>query len=72
MMSVVMLFSETAAKGVSPVIIVIGNIFVMGMEGLIVGIQVLRLEFYEIFSRFYDGNGQPFEPVKINYDTNIE
>ena len=72
MMSVVMLLSQTAAKGVSPIIIVVGNIFVMGMEGLIVGIQVLRLEFYEIFSRFYDGNGQPFEPVKINYDTNIE
>lgn len=72
MMSVVMLLSQTASKGVSPIIIIIGNIFVMGMEGLIVGIQVLRLEFYEIFSRFYDGNGQPFEPVKINYDTNIE
>ena len=25
------------------------------MEGLIVGIQVLRLEYYEIFSRFYKG-----------------
>lgn len=72
MMSVVMLLSETAAKGVSPIIIVIGNIFVMGMEGLIVGIQVLRLEFYEMFSRFYDGDGQPFEPVAVKYDANIE
>lgn len=72
MMSVVMLLAETASKGVSPIIIIIGNIFVMGMEGLIVGIQVLRLEFYEIFSRFYDGDGQPFEPVTISYDTNIE
>ena len=52
--------------------IVIGNIFVMGMEGLIVGIQALRLEFYEVFSRFYDGDGYPFEPVTIKYDTNIE
>ena len=72
MMSVVMLLSETASKGVSPVIIVLGNIFVMGMEGLIVGIQVLRLEFYEVFSRFYDGDGHAFEPVTIKYDTNIE
>lgn len=72
MMSVVMLLSETASKGVSPVIIVLGNIFVMGMEGLIVGIQVLRLEFYEVFSRFYDGDGHAFEPVAIKYDTNIE
>lgn len=72
MMSVVMLLSESVAKGASPLVIVIGNIFVMGMEGLIVGIQVLRLEFYEVFSRFYDGDGQPFEPVKINYDKNID
>lgn len=72
MMSVVMLLSESVAKGASPIVIVIGNIFVMGMEGLIVGIQVLRLEFYEVFSRFYDGDGQPFEPVKINYDKNID
>ena len=72
MMSVVMLLSESVSAGASPVVVVIGNIFVMGMEGLIVGIQVLRLEFYEVFSRFYDGDGQPFEPVKINYDKNID
>lgn len=72
MMSVVMLLSESAARGASPIVVIIGNIFVMGMEGLIVGIQVLRLEFYEVFSRFYDGDGKPFEPVKINYDKNID
>ena len=33
-----------------------------GMEGLIVGIQVLRLEYYELFSRFYRGSGRAFEP----------
>ena len=44
----------------------------MGMEGLIVGIQVLRLEFYEVFSRFYDGDGIAFEPVKVIYEPNID
>ena len=34
-------------------VVIAGNLFVMGMEGLIVGIQVLRLEYYELFSRFY-------------------
>ncbi len=72
MMSVVMLLSESVSAGVSPVVIVIGNLFVMGMEGLIVGIQVLRLEFYEVFSRFYDGDGVAFEPVKVNYHTDID
>lgn len=72
MMSVVMLLSESVSSGASPIVIVIGNLFVMGMEGLIVGIQVLRLEFYEVFSRFYDGDGIAFEPVKVNYDVNID
>jgi len=46
------------------VVLVIGNIFVMVLEGLIVGIQVLRLEFYEMFSRYYKGNGIPFRTIK--------
>ncbi len=44
-----------------------GNIFVMGFEGLLVGIQVLRLEFYELFGRFYDDGGIPFTPKVIDY-----
>ena len=49
------------------VVLIFGNLFVMCLEGLIVGIQVLRLEFYEIFSRFYSGDGKPYEPAKISY-----
>ena len=48
-------------------ILVLGNAFVMGFEGLLVGIQVLRLEFYELFGRFYDDGGIPFVPKKIDY-----
>ncbi len=47
------------------VVIILGNIFVCGLEGLIVGIQVLRLEYYEMFSRFYKGNGREFKPYVI-------
>ena len=42
-------------------IVILGNLFVCGMEGLIVGIQVLRLEYYELFSRFYRGTGREFK-----------
>ncbi len=49
--------------------ILIGNLFVCGMEGLIVGIQVLRLEYYELFSRFYRGTGREFKPY-INKEEN--
>ncbi len=66
MMSVVMLLSESAGNEAGRIaVIIIGNAFVIGMEGLIVGIQSLRLEFYEIFSRFYDGDGHPFVPVNM-------
>ena len=63
MMEVVLMLAGTAS-GASPnwLIIVLGNLFVMVMEGMIVGIQVLRLEYYELFSRFYLGNGKPFKP----------
>lgn len=50
------------------IVYIIGNLVVMAIEGLLVGIQVLRLEFYEIFSRFYDGNGTGFDPVEIRLD----
>lgn len=43
-------------------VILLGNLLVCGMEGLIVGIQVLRLEYYEMFSRFYKGTGRRFIP----------
>lgn len=48
----------------SPVVFVFGNLFVMALEGLIVGIQVLRLEFYEMFSRYYTGDGITFKSLK--------
>ena len=57
MMTVVYLLASTPT-GYNPVILVIGNLVVIGVEGLIVGIQVLRLEFYELFSRFYSGDGR--------------
>lgn len=51
-------------SGVGSIItLVLGNAFVMCLEGLIVGIQVLRLEFYEMFSRYYEGKGEPFVAI---------
>lgn len=63
MMEVVMMLAG-AENGGSPnmIVVVIGNAFVALMEGLIVAIQVLRLEYYEMFSRFYKGNGREFKP----------
>lgn len=64
MMSVVLMLSETSAHSHNIVGIIIGNALVICVEGVIVGIQVLRLEFYEIFSRFFDGDGKEFVSYK--------
>lgn len=48
------------------IVAVVGNIFVIVVEALLVGIQVLRLNFYELFSRFFDGQGRPYTPVKVS------
>ncbi|MDD4212355.1 MAG: V-type ATPase 116kDa subunit family protein [Bacilli bacterium] len=63
MMLVVFSLKGMAAGAGSILVLVLGNLFVMGLEGLIVGIQVLRLEFYEMFSRYYQADGIAFEAL---------
>ena len=65
MMMVFFSLAEILPGPVSIIMIVFGNAFVTVLEGLLVSIQVLRLEFYEMFSRFYIGEGHPFAPVAV-------
>lgn len=67
MMLVVGVLASQAGDG-SIVVQILGNAFVIGLEGFLVAIQVLRLEFYEVFSRFYTGDGKPFKPIMVNFD----
>ncbi|MGO5052965.1 V-type ATP synthase subunit I [Lachnospiraceae bacterium LCP25S3_G4] len=62
MMEVVLMLGGVESGNPNWIVIILGNLFVCGMEGLIVGIQVLRLEYYEMFSRFYKGTGREFKP----------
>ena len=62
MMEVVLMLAGVESGNTNWVVVVLGNLFVCLMEGLVVGIQVLRLEYYEMFSRFYKGSGRKFEP----------
>lgn len=61
-MEVVLMLSGAQDGSPNWIVVVIGNLVVCGLEGLIVGIQVLRLEYYEMFSRFYKGSGREFKP----------
>lgn len=66
MMQVVFTLAETAGGFAYYPILVFGNLLVCALEALLVSIQVLRLEYYEMFSRFYSGEGRPYEPVKLS------
>ena len=63
MMMAVFTLAELTGGVSSILVIIVGNIIVMAMEGLLVAIQVMRLEFYEMFSRYYIGDGEPFRPL---------
>ena len=49
--------------GVREANIVLGNILVIALEGLIVFIQCMRLEYYEFFSKFFLDQGRRYEPL---------
>lgn len=53
------------SSGGNLAVLIIGNIVIIGLEGLIVFIQSLRLEYYEMFSKYYTGDGELFKADKI-------
>ena len=46
-------------------VFVVGNVITFALEALVAGVQALRLEFYELFSRVFVGEGNPFHPWRI-------
>ena len=47
------------------IVVVLGNLFVIGLEGFIVTIQTMRLHYYEFFSKFFLGGGAAYEPLAL-------
>ncbi|MET7339362.1 V-type ATPase 116kDa subunit family protein [Nonomuraea sp. NPDC005650] len=43
-------------------IFLLGNVLALTIEGLVAGVQALRLEYYELFSRVFQAEGRPFRP----------
>ncbi len=50
----------------SALILVAGNILVIGLEGLTAGIQALRLNYYEFFTKFFHGTGKLYAPISLD------
>jgi V/A-type H+-transporting ATPase subunit I len=59
--------AHRGALGVVGAVLVfaVGNILTFALEGLVAGIQALRLEYYELFSRIFEGEGRPFRPWHV-------
>jgi V/A-type H+-transporting ATPase subunit I len=51
-----------AAVAVAAVVFVLGNVLAFALEALVAGIQAMRLEYYELFSRLFVTQGRPFRP----------
>lgn len=47
------------------IIIILGNVLILTLEGLVVFIQGLRLQYYEMFSKYFGGDGVAYAPLKI-------
>ncbi len=52
--------------------LVLGNVVIIGLEGLVVSIQTVRLEYYEFFSKFFQGGGKPFQPLFEEKETTVQ
>jgi V/A-type H+-transporting ATPase subunit I len=66
--AVVFILAEMAGPGHGVgywIVVAVGNVFIVGFEGLIVGIQTMRLEYYEFFSKFFTGGGARYEPLTL-------
>ncbi len=50
----------------SVIVLILGNILVIGLEGLTAGIQALRLNYYEFFTKFFHGTGKLYIPISLS------
>jgi V/A-type H+-transporting ATPase subunit I len=46
-------------------VLLLGNVVIILLEGLVVTIQALRLEYYEFFGKFFKGLGSKYEPARV-------
>ena len=47
------------------IVLIVGNALIVVLEGMIVAIQVVRLQYYEFFSKFFHETGKEFTPFKF-------
>lgn len=64
------LWHRGAAGAVAAILVLAaGNALAFSLEALVAGVQALRLEYYELFSRVFQREGRPFRPWHVPTDT---
>lgn len=63
---IIALMTQKSGLG-GPLVLIIGNAIVVVLEGMIVAIQVIRLQYYEFFSKFFNETGREFHPLQFHY-----
>ena len=63
-----MLRASYAGNLLPILVIIVGNGVIILLEGLVVFIQSLRLEYYEFFGKFFQGTGEMFRPFKLTFE----
>lgn len=53
------------ARAAAAAVFVLGTALTFALEALVAGVQALRLEYYELFSRLFTTQGRPFRPWHI-------
>ena len=67
-MEIVDMFNSVIAVAL---IVVLGNLFVIVLEGMLAAIHALRLTFYEFFGKFYSADGIPYKFTEISSDYSL-
>ena len=63
---IISMMAEIAGAG-GIAVLILGNAIDVVLEGMIVAIQVVRLQYYEFFSKFFNETGREFKPFKFEY-----
>ena len=66
---IINMMTETVGGVGGILVLVAGNAIVVVLEGMIVAIQVIRLQYYEFFSKFFNETGREFKPFAFEYKT---
>lgn len=60
-----------ALAAAAVVVFLVGTALTFALEGLVAAIQALRLEYYELFSRVFDGEGVAFRPWHVALEEKV-